>query len=124
MKLTNYTNLVKSILKKIVDIEDIEQEDLDTLLEKGAQKVFEWKKNRNWESSYKAVDTAKPDINVEPFGMESMNKKPIEQPSDNALADMGDFEEMSNQSMENSIVHDQGNTQVEHPTLQHQQEDL
>jgi len=24
MKLTNYTNLVKSILKKIVDIEDIE----------------------------------------------------------------------------------------------------
>jgi hypothetical protein len=50
MKMSNYTSLVKSILKKIVTIDDLEDEDFDTLLERGAQKVFEWKKTKNWES--------------------------------------------------------------------------
>jgi hypothetical protein len=53
MKMLNYYNLVKSILKRIVDIDELEDEDLDTLLEKGAQKVFEWKKNRVWDSARK-----------------------------------------------------------------------
>lgn len=114
MKLTNYTSLVKSILKKIVDIEDIEHQDLDTLLEKGSQKVFEWKKGRNWESSYKAVGTGNQDTQIQPFNMEEnvvvaeqRQQSPAKEEIKNGgLPNMADFEDMEQVEMENSIVHE------------------
>lgn len=93
MKMSNYSSLVKSILKKIVDIEDIEQENLDTLLEKGAQKVFEWKKSRNWESSYKGLGVTKPDVPTEPFEAEAKQySKNTEQKAAEEALNGGNFE--------------------------------